>query len=86
MFTASQGNSEISKFLIVKGADINAKNNNGETALMLAALNKRLEIVRLLIKKGADVNAESNKGHTALKYAFLNTQIEELLRNAGAKK
>ena len=53
---------------------------------MLAALNKRLEIVRLLIKKGADVNAESNKGHTALKYAFLNTQIEELLRNAGAKK
>ncbi|MGH9846685.1 MAG: ankyrin repeat domain-containing protein [Blastocatellia bacterium] len=47
-----------------KGADPNAKNNVGATALMLAAGDHAK--VKLLLNKGADVNARSNSGATVL--------------------
>ncbi|WP_353280636.1 ankyrin repeat domain-containing protein [Wolbachia endosymbiont (group B) of Cyclophora punctaria] len=46
------------KLLVEKGANVNAKDIEGHTALHLAVTEKRLEIVRELIKSGADVNAE----------------------------
>ena len=86
MNAAVGGDVNAVKKLLNEGADVNVQGFNGWTALSEAAYGGHTKIVKLLIEKGADVNAESNKGHTALKYAFLNTQIEELLRNAGAKK
>jgi hypothetical protein len=41
-----------------KGADVNAKNRYGATALTFAADRGNLEIVKLLLDKGADVNAQ----------------------------
>ena len=58
--------------LIDKGADVNAKGNDGTTALMNAANNERdnsLDTVLTLIDKGADVNAKRNDGFTALMFA-----------------
>nr|WP_253308811.1 ankyrin repeat domain-containing protein [Rickettsia endosymbiont of Ceutorhynchus assimilis] len=46
------------RLLIEKGADVNAKDVGGYTALHLAVAEKCLETVRELIKSGADVNAE----------------------------
>ena len=48
------------------GADINAKDANGRTALTKAANNGNLNHVNSLIAGGADVNAKENDGGTAL--------------------
>ena len=42
--------------LLSGGVDVNAKNSDGGTALMLAAYGGHPEVVRLLLEKGADVN------------------------------
>ncbi|WP_264688635.1 MULTISPECIES: ankyrin repeat domain-containing protein [unclassified Wolbachia] len=46
------------ELLVEKGANVNAKDIEGYTALHLAVTEKRLETVRELIKSGGNVNAE----------------------------
>jgi ankyrin repeat protein len=46
--------------------NVNASNQHGETALMLAAINNQLELAKVLIERGADVN---KPGWTPLHYA-----------------
>ena len=51
-------------------SDINAKDNNGMTALMWAAWkNPNLEVIRIIINAGADVSVKDDNGNTALDYA-----------------
>ncbi|MEH1771269.1 MAG: ankyrin repeat domain-containing protein, partial [Nostoc sp.] len=57
----SQGNKQVVELLIAKGADVNAKNKDGNTPLHLAY---DLDIVKLLIAKGADANAKNNDDMT----------------------
>lgn len=54
------------KYLVEKGADVNAKNKNGETALMIASSDGKLEIIKYLISKSADINATDKNGKNAL--------------------
>ena len=80
-----EGHLEIVKLLIENGANINAKDNDGETALMGASYNGHLEVVKYLIENGADVNIKDNYyGITALDFAR-DEEIKEVLRKAGAK-
>jgi ankyrin repeat protein len=78
--------------LIGKGADVNAKNRNGLTALECAVWNGHTELVKLLIAKGADVNEQLNNNETALSIARSRTpassrdEIVKLLIQAGAKE
>ena len=51
--------------LLAKGADVNAKANNGATALMLAAQNGHKEIVEMLLAKGAKNDATAKSGESA---------------------
>ena len=53
-------------FLFLKGADVNAKNENGSTPLILALDNGFKEVAELLIAKGVEVNIQNNNGDTAL--------------------
>ena len=50
------------ELLIEKGADVNAVEEDGWTALMIAAGNGHKEVCQLLIEKGADVNAVDEWG------------------------
>ncbi len=51
---------------IKNGADVNAKDEVGNTPLMLAASFCSLEVAKLLIDKGADINSKNSGGVTAL--------------------
>ena len=55
--------------LIDKGADVNAKNENGSTPLMLAAGRHAAEAAKVLIDNGADVNVKTDMGATPLHIA-----------------
>ncbi len=44
---------EIVQILLDKGAEVNVKNNNGDTALTLATKNNNQEVVNLLLNRGA---------------------------------
>ena len=73
--------------LLDHGAEVNAKDNDGKTALMLAAREGPLASVQALLAKGADISATNRWGETALTYAHQGRQsaIVRLLRKHGAK-
>ena len=75
------------KRLLEAGADVNAKDNDGQTALMLASTNNRrdLRVASELLKAGADVNAKGNDGQTALMLAsWVGKEVVSELLKAGA--
>ncbi len=56
---ASQnGHLEVVQALLAKGAEVNARVNDGSTALGVASQNGHLEVVRALLAEGADVNVK----------------------------
>ena len=60
-------NTEITKVLVVAGANVNTPDKNGATPLIWASTFGNLELVKLLVAKGANVNAKDNMGRTSLK-------------------
>ena len=68
-----------------RAAIINMPNENGTTALMLAAWNRRIEMVQLLIAHNANINMRNQAGLTALSFAF-NPVIRRILINAGGQE
>ena len=79
---------EMAEFLISLGADVNSKDNDGDTPLHWSASssNKPLDLIKFLIDSGADVNAKDNGGWSPLYYAVRthNIAIAKLLIEAGA--
>lgn len=64
---SAEGNVEVMKLLIRKGAKVDAKANDaGVAALLLAAVNGKEAAVQLLVQTGANVNETDNEGHTPL--------------------
>lgn len=66
---AVRGNYEVVKLLLAKRVNVNAKDEDGATALMHASEESgygHVETVKLLLKAGADINARDQNGETAL--------------------
>ncbi|KAK6705444.1 hypothetical protein SNK05_009341 [Fusarium graminearum] len=84
--SAMRGNVESTRLLLEKGADIEAKDKTGKTALLIAATSSKHEILKLLLEKGANVNAKDRNGWTALLIAARSSKHEilELLLEKGA--
>src|SRR4051794_37252453 len=71
--------------LIEAGADVNARDAEGNTPLILAAFYAGPRCVELLLEKGADPNAANRSGVTALIRAATDYEKARLLIDAGAK-
>src|SRR5258706_11488797 len=86
MVAAAYGSIDAMTILVAAGADINAKNDFGVTALHWCAGD--LAKVRLLVEKGADVNVRSKMGRTPLLIAAAHdggAPIVDFLLAKGAK-
>ena len=55
--------------LLDAGIDVNTRNKDGQTPLMLAARFRHARLTTLLLERGADVGEKSTAGKTALDYA-----------------
>jgi len=72
---------EVVRLLLEAGAEPNARDAHGNTALILCT--ERADIALLLIKAGADVNARTDDGMTALENTS-NDDVRRVLREHGA--
>ena len=84
---ARWGDIDAVRLLLDRGADVNARDGDGRTALMLACYSDTYaaDVVRLLIERGADVNARTPSGDTAASLAAARGgAIADALVKAGA--
>nr|XP_009671043.1 PREDICTED: 2-5A-dependent ribonuclease [Struthio camelus australis]XP_009671044.1 PREDICTED: 2-5A-dependent ribonuclease [Struthio camelus australis] len=78
----------IGHFLLDCGVDVNSRDENGKTALILATEMKSLDLVKVLLEKGeADIDDADDEGNTALMVAVKknNYDIAKLLCEKGAR-
>ena len=83
---AKEGNLETVKMLLGNGAEINATNSKGRTALHNASMKGHKALVAYLLDHGADVNHADRYGMTSILLAvhFGFTEIAQLLIDRGA--
>lgn len=73
------------KKAIARGADVNARSDDGDTPLMHAAVLSNADCVKVLLKAGADPNARDKRGGTALMRSVRDIEKVQLLLEHGAE-
>jgi ankyrin repeat protein len=88
MQAAALNNLEALKTLLDAGADVNLKNKQGRTALMLAASEGLVNNVRALVLGGADINAIDEDDMDALAHAAENDHaaVVRFLKSKGVSE
>ena len=72
---ATAGDTESVRRLLSNGIDVDAHNQFGKTALMMAVESNQMEMVNLLLTTGASINKRTLAGCTALTFAAENGHI-----------
>ena len=87
-FPVTFRNAEVFRALVKKGADVQARDASGSTALMWAAFNEGGDatMVEELLRLGLDPNVKNQAGETALTWAVRrgNARVIAVLEKAGA--
>jgi predicted component of type VI protein secretion system len=85
---AKAGSTGVVQALLKKGANVNAANRNGATALMAASAKDHAGTVKFLLEGGADANAADKNGVTSLMLSSYGLkdmrEVVKLLLAAGA--
>ena len=63
------GQTDTVQQLLAQGMPVNARFDNGNTALMLAVIHRQEELVKLLLSQGADTSLVNQQGMTAVQIA-----------------
>jgi len=82
MSAAAAGSLDAMKFLVEQGADVNAQNAFGSTALVWSAT--EIGKVRYLVEHGANVNAATKTGRTVAFVAAMSTPSAEIVKYLAA--
>jgi len=86
LLSASYRSFDVVKALILRGADIHAKDSGGWPVLHTACANKdAIDVLTLLLEHGIDINSTNHVGSTALDHAYESkksqTIIDFLIKN-----
>lgn len=86
--SAKDGNTKVVELFLQAGMNVNTKNADGQTALMLAAYTGHIDTVKLLLKHGAYINVIDKFGDSALSWAAAESHadIVKLLKKAEIDK
>ena len=76
MLAARSGNVELVKTLLALGANPNARERAGQSALMWAAAEGHTAAIRTLLDAGAESNAKSEAGFTPFLFAVRQGHLE----------
>ena len=70
-------NVEVLKYLVSRGADVNAKSDGGASPLHWAAThNTNVEVLKYLVSQGADIGVKTEDGISPLHSAAYNSNVE----------
>lgn len=69
MKAAHAGDTAGMRELLAAGADVGARNADGNNALWLACVGRHLDVIDLLVSAGIDIDNRNDNGATALMYA-----------------
>ncbi|WP_371223056.1 ankyrin repeat domain-containing protein [Orientia tsutsugamushi] len=85
-YIASQGDIELLQYLIDHGANVNAANHWGNTALHVASSHRSIHIAKLLLDNNANPDPQDINNNTPLHLATANGHIDiiKLLLNHGS--
>ena len=88
MQAANSGDAAKARALIAKGANVNARDGKGDTALIFAAINGQEDAILALLEAGADPFIKGSDGMTALSAAeaYYQPKVIPILEKATASK
>lgn len=72
------GDIDLITSLIVDGTNVNIRDNDGLTALLLATTLGSFDVVKYLLDNGADVNVQNHNGETPLMLATWGGTLEKI--------